>query len=53
MGKNAFLSHAAGKTYSERDKNLQIRRKLLTIISFMNLNQLKMTMVVTQILLHM
>ena len=53
MGKNAFLSHAAGKKYSERDKNLQIRRKLLTIISIMNLNQLKMTMVVTQILLHM
>ena len=57
MDKKALLSNAAGKKHSGRDikikniLNLQIRRKLLTIIQ--NLNQLKMTMVVAQILLHM
>ena len=57
MVKKALLSHASCKIHSERYTkmkiflNLQIRRKLLTIIQ--NLNQLKMKILVAQILLHM
>ena len=56
MGKKSLLGHAGKSIVKEiqRQKhflNLQIRRKLLTMIQ--NLNQLQMTTVVAQILLHM
>ena len=56
MGKKALLSHAAGKKHSEKDIKIKIffkpanQKKFVAIIQ--SLNQLKMTMVVAQILLQ-